>query len=301
MLGLDTSIPSRLRHWSRYVQLFVPTSSENVSATTNYVRRTVRGISRDCPPDKSCRVSGSRRAAPRLLCVDRRRHGRHFARRCVHAIHLPLLHAHLCRELALARAGSRYILKTTAKRVAGGGRWSAATESVTRTDALVDLTVCIVHNADVCADLASHCRLLLHDRPKHKMFWRWLVLYPLYVLAEIAIISTDLAELLGSAIALCMLFPTLPLWAGVLLTASDVLLLLALRDPMRGRPVRLFELFIAVLVRRLSVYFAETRTDDMSRPGIYSVDLHGHYHLEGARALGRRVRRLPAVEDRLPV
>ncbi|TFK90084.1 Nramp-domain-containing protein [Polyporus arcularius HHB13444] len=97
-------------------------------------------------------------------------------------------------------------------------------------------------------NLASHCRLLLHDRPKHKLLWRWLVLYPLYVLAEIAIISTDLAELLGSAIALCMLFPTLPLWAGVLLTASDVLLLLALRDPMRGQPVRMFELFIAVLV-----------------------------------------------------
>ncbi|RPD64659.1 Nramp-domain-containing protein [Lentinus tigrinus ALCF2SS1-7] len=97
-------------------------------------------------------------------------------------------------------------------------------------------------------DLASHCRLLLHDRPKHKLLWRWLVLYPLYALAEIAIISTDLAELLGSAIALCMLFPTLPLWAGVLLTASDVLLLLALRDPMRGQPVRLFELLIAVLV-----------------------------------------------------
>ncbi|KAI0707850.1 Nramp-domain-containing protein [Earliella scabrosa] len=97
-------------------------------------------------------------------------------------------------------------------------------------------------------DLASHCRLLLHDRPKHKMLWRWVVLYPLYVLAEIAIISTDLAELLGSAIALCMLFPALPLWAGVLLTAADVLLLLAFRDPLRGRPVRLFELFIAVLV-----------------------------------------------------
>ncbi|KAI0713126.1 natural resistance-associated macrophage protein-domain-containing protein [Cerioporus squamosus] len=76
-------------------------------------------------------------------------------------------------------------------------------------------------------NLASHCRLLLHDRPKHKLLWRWLALYPLYVLAEIAIISTDLAELLGSAIALCMLFPTLPLWAG---------------------PVRMFELFIAVLV-----------------------------------------------------
>ncbi|KAI9060480.1 natural resistance-associated macrophage protein [Trametes sanguinea] len=97
-------------------------------------------------------------------------------------------------------------------------------------------------------DLASHCRLLLFNRPKHTKLWRWLALYPLYALAEIAIISTDLAELLGSAIALCLLFPSLPLWAGVLLTASDVLLLLALRDPMAGKPVRLFELFIAILV-----------------------------------------------------
>ncbi|PIL31302.1 transporter [Ganoderma sinense ZZ0214-1] len=83
---------------------------------------------------------------------------------------------------------------------------------------------------------------------QHKLVWRWAVLYPLYVLSEIAIISTDLAELLGSAIALCLLFPRLPLWAGVLITASDVLVLLALRDPLRGKPVRLFEVFIAILV-----------------------------------------------------
>ncbi|KAI0783150.1 natural resistance-associated macrophage protein [Abortiporus biennis] len=97
-------------------------------------------------------------------------------------------------------------------------------------------------------DLASHCRLLLHDRPKHKLLYRWLLLYPLYILSEAAIISTDLAELLGSGIALCLLFPKLPLWGGVLLTASDVFLLLALRDPVGGKPVRLFELLIGALV-----------------------------------------------------
>jgi len=97
-------------------------------------------------------------------------------------------------------------------------------------------------------DLASHCRLLLHDRPKHTLLWRWLALYPLYALAEIAIIATDLAELLGSAIALCLLFPKLPLWGGVLLTAGDVILLLAMRNPLAGKPVRLFELLIAALV-----------------------------------------------------
>lgn len=54
-----------------------------------------------------------------------------------------------------------------------------------------------------------------------------LVNIPLYILAEIAITACDLAEVLGSAIALNLLFG-LPLLYGVLLTALDVLLLLAL-------------------------------------------------------------------------
>ncbi|TFK42220.1 natural resistance-associated macrophage protein-domain-containing protein [Crucibulum laeve] len=97
-------------------------------------------------------------------------------------------------------------------------------------------------------DLASHTRLLLYNRPKHKLLYRWLGLYPLYVLAEVAIIATDLAELLGSAIALCMLFPKLELWHGVLLTAVDVFVILAMGDPLRGRPVRAFEFLIAGMV-----------------------------------------------------
>ncbi|KAJ7279983.1 natural resistance-associated macrophage protein-domain-containing protein [Mycena rebaudengoi] len=97
-------------------------------------------------------------------------------------------------------------------------------------------------------DLASHCRVLLYDRPKHPRLYRWLGLYPLYILSEIAIISTDLAELLGSAIALCLLFPKLELWHGVLITALDVVFLLALRDPLRGTPVKMFEILIAGLV-----------------------------------------------------
>ncbi|EJF55374.1 hypothetical protein DICSQDRAFT_176009 [Dichomitus squalens LYAD-421 SS1] len=54
-------------------------------------------------------------------------------------------------------------------------------------------------------DLASHSHLLFYDRPKHKLLWHWLALYPLYALAEIAIVSTDRAEPLGSAIALSLL------------------------------------------------------------------------------------------------
>ncbi|KAI0297569.1 natural resistance-associated macrophage protein-domain-containing protein [Multifurca ochricompacta] len=97
-------------------------------------------------------------------------------------------------------------------------------------------------------NLASHCRLLFHNRSRHPALCRWLILYPLYVLSEVAIISTDLAELLGSAIALNLLFPKLPLWGGALLTAFDVLLILACSDPLHSRPVRSFEFLIGILV-----------------------------------------------------
>ncbi|GJE97814.1 Nramp-domain-containing protein [Phanerochaete sordida] len=105
-------------------------------------------------------------------------------------------------------------------------------------------------------DLAAHCRLLLHSRTKHTLLYRWALLYPLYVLSEVAIIATDLAELLGSAIALTLLFPKLPLWAGVLITASDVFVLLALKDPLGGKPVRIFEIVIGALVFTVLVCMA---------------------------------------------
>lgn len=97
-------------------------------------------------------------------------------------------------------------------------------------------------------DLASHCRLLFHDRPRYTRLFRWGCLYPLYLLAEVAIITTDLSEMLGSAIALVLLFPKLKLWHGVLITVADIMFLLAMRDPLRGTPVRMFELLIVGLV-----------------------------------------------------
>ncbi len=54
---------------------------------------------------------------------------------------------------------------------------------------------------------------------------QWLV-YILWILAEIAICATDLAEIIGSATALNLLF-NIPLWAGVLITAVDVLFIIA--------------------------------------------------------------------------
>ena len=66
-------------------------------------------------------------------------------------------------------------------------------------------------------DLAQACR---------ETYPRWINI-PLYVLAEIAITATDLAEVIGSAIAFQLLFG-LPLLWGVLITTADVLLLLML-------------------------------------------------------------------------
>ncbi|GAA6047718.1 hypothetical protein JCM3770_001743 [Rhodotorula araucariae] len=102
-------------------------------------------------------------------------------------------------------------------------------------------------------DLATHCRFALHDRDsRFKLAYRWCLLYPLYIMAEIGIIFTDLAELLGSAIAINLLIPSIPLYGAVLLTSADVFLILLLFNqyPTRTvtRSMRLFELLIGVLV-----------------------------------------------------
>lgn len=51
------------------------------------------------------------------------------------------------------------------------------------------------------------------------------VVMMLWIVTEIAIMATDLAEVLGSAIALKLLFGW-PMIAGVMVTAADVLLVL---------------------------------------------------------------------------
>lgn len=103
-------------------------------------------------------------------------------------------------------------------------------------------------------DLAAHCRILLHDHPKYPLLVRRLVLYPLYVLSEVAIIATDLAELLGSAIGICLIFPSLPLWAGVVITALDVFVFLLISDPTQKHS-RLFEVAVIALVMSVFACF----------------------------------------------
>ncbi|MCX7936940.1 MAG: Nramp family divalent metal transporter [Chlorobi bacterium] len=76
------------------------------------------------------------------------------------------------------------------------------------------------------------------------------IAYALWVLAEIAIAACDLAELLGTAIGLHLLFG-IPTLAGVLVTGADSLLLLAIQN----LGVRKFEAFILSLVFVVGVCF----------------------------------------------
>ncbi|MBW0465151.1 hypothetical protein O181_004866 [Austropuccinia psidii MF-1] len=103
-------------------------------------------------------------------------------------------------------------------------------------------------------DLGQHCREKLYDRTRHKLIWRWACLYPLYVICEAGIIFTDLAELLGTAIALKMIIPSLPLWLGVILTSADVFFVLIFFNSypevsnQSRRSMHLFEVFVSFLV-----------------------------------------------------
>jgi manganese transport protein len=74
---------------------------------------------------------------------------------------------------------------------------------------------------------------------------------PLWILCEIAIVACDLAEVLGAAIGMKLLFGIPLLW-GVMITAFDVLLLLALSR----LGMRRMEAFIVMLVATIGVCFA---------------------------------------------
>jgi manganese transport protein len=90
-------------------------------------------------------------------------------------------------------------------------------------------------------DLAQACRES-YSKP---------VAIGLWVVCEIAIAACDLAEVLGSAVALKLLFG-MPLLAGVLITALDVLIVLALQ----GRGFRLIEAFVITLIASIAACFA---------------------------------------------
>lgn len=90
-------------------------------------------------------------------------------------------------------------------------------------------------------DLAQICRDSYHPY----------VSRGLWIAMEIAIMATDVAEVLGSAVALKLLF-NLPLVAGVCVTASDVLIFLFLN----GKHFRYLEAGVGLLVLLITVAFA---------------------------------------------
>lgn len=94
-------------------------------------------------------------------------------------------------------------------------------------------------------DLAEMCRLALPA---------WLNLL-MYVSAEIAIVATDLAEVIGTAIALEILFG-IPLLFGTFITVLDVLfVLLAYRKDGNMRQTRMFEFMVSALVAATCICF----------------------------------------------
>ncbi len=87
---------------------------------------------------------------------------------------------------------------------------------------------------------------------------------PLWLLCEVAIIACDLAEVLGAAIGLKLLFG-IPLLTGVLITALDVLILLALSR----LGMRRMEAFIIALVLTIGICFAIEMV--LSKPELAAV------------------------------
>lgn len=89
-------------------------------------------------------------------------------------------------------------------------------------------------------DLATACRI---SYPKPVTIILWLT-------TEVAVIAADIPEVIGTAMALNILFG-LPLWAGVVITGLDTILFLAIN--LFG--IRMLELLIGVLVGVISVCF----------------------------------------------
>jgi manganese transport protein len=127
--------------------------------------------------------------------------------------------------------------------LAGGSKFGYALLSI----ALLSNTMAIILQA-LCArlgvasgrDLAQACR---DAYPRY-------VYYPLWAAAELAICATDLAEVIGTAIGLNLLFG-IPLEIGVILTALDVFLILW----MQRLGFRWIEAFIVTMLGVIAVCF----------------------------------------------
>jgi manganese transport protein len=115
-------------------------------------------------------------------------------------------------------------------------------------------SLCVRLGVATGKDLAQACRDYFSPR----------VSFGLWVLCEIAIAACDLAELLGSAIALQLLFG-LPLLWGVCLTALDVLGLLLLQS----KGFRYVEALVIILVATVGICFGAEIV--FSRPDVGGI------------------------------
>ena len=106
-------------------------------------------------------------------------------------------------------------------------------------------------------DLAQCCR------DWYPKWTRW----PNWLMSEIAIGACDLAEVLGSAVALNLLFHIPLLWA-VIITGLDVLLLLALQS----FGMRTIEAIVVLLIATIGVcYFIELFVLPQTKPGFFEM------------------------------
>jgi manganese transport protein len=151
---------------------------------------------------------------------------------------------------ALAFAGPGYMVAVGymdpgnwATDIAGGSRFAYTLLSVILISNLMAIllqSLAVKLGVVTGRDLAQACRDH-YSKP---------VGYALWVLCEVAIAACDLAEVIGSAIALNLLFG-IPLIWGVCLTAADVLLILLLQH----RGFRYLEAFVIALVATVGVCF----------------------------------------------
>src|SRR6201982_1728723 len=128
--------------------------------------------------------------------------------------------------------------------LAGGSKFGYALLTVALLSNLMAImlqSLCIRLGVGAGRDLAQACR---------DSFPRFVSL-PLWLSAEIAITATDLAEVIGTAIGLNLLFH-IPLEIGVIITAADVFLILALQ----AFGFRWIEAFVVAMLGVIAACFA---------------------------------------------
>ena len=127
--------------------------------------------------------------------------------------------------------------------IAGGSKFGYTLLSVILISNLMAIllqALCVRLGVATGRDLAQACRDY-YSKPAGIVLW---------LLCEIAIVACDLAELLGSALALNLLFG-IPMAIGVCLTTLDVLMLLWLQN----KGFRFTEAIIVTLVATIAVCF----------------------------------------------